>query len=45
LTTLETYYAAHEGRGFPASGRLQYIDHPGYNQDRGPVLLEMLACM
>jgi hypothetical protein len=21
---------------------LQYIDHPGYNQDRGPVLVEML---
>jgi carbohydrate-selective porin OprB len=39
---LETYYTAHLWRGLSASGGLQYIDHPGYNQDRGPVLVEML---
>jgi hypothetical protein len=39
---LETYYTAHIWRGVSASGGLQYIDHPGYNQDRGPVLVEML---
>ena len=38
---LETY-SAHVWRGVSASGGLQYIDHPGYNQDRGPVLVEML---
>src|SRR4029079_16773341 len=39
---IETYYTAHIWRGVAASGGLQYIDHPGYNQDRGPVLVEML---
>jgi high affinity Mn2+ porin len=39
---VETYYTAHLFRGVSASGGLQYIDHPGYNQDRGPVLVEML---
>ena len=39
---LETYYTAHLWRGVSASGGLQYIDHPGYNQDRGPVLVGML---
>jgi carbohydrate-selective porin OprB len=39
---LETYYTAHVWRGLSASGGLQYIDHPGYNKDRGPVLVEML---
>jgi len=39
---LETYYTAHVWRGVSASGGLQYIDHPGYNQDRGPVLVGML---
>ena len=39
---LETYYTAHLWRGVSASGGLQYIDHPGYNRDRGPVLVEML---
>ena len=38
----ETYYTAHLWRGVSASGGLQYIDHPGYNQDRGPVVVEML---
>ena len=39
---IETYYTAHLWRGLSASGGLQYIDHPGYNRDRGPVLVEML---
>ncbi len=39
---LETYYTAHVWRGLSASGGLQHIAHPGYNQDRGPVLVEML---
>jgi high affinity Mn2+ porin len=39
---LETYYTAHLWRGVSASGGLQYVDHPGYNQDRGPVLVAML---
>jgi high affinity Mn2+ porin len=39
---VETYYTAHVWRGVSASGGLQYIDHPGYNRDRGPVLVEML---
>jgi hypothetical protein len=38
----ETYYTAHLWRGLSASGGLQFIDHPGYNRDRGPVLVEML---
>jgi high affinity Mn2+ porin len=40
--TLETYYTTHLWRGLSASGGLQHIDHPGYNRDRGPVLVEML---
>jgi high affinity Mn2+ porin len=39
---VETYYTAHLWRGLSASGGLQYIDHPGYNRDRGPVLVGML---
>ena len=39
---VETYYTAHLWRGLSASGGLQYIDHPGYNGDRGPVFVEML---
>jgi carbohydrate-selective porin OprB len=39
---LETYYTARLWRGLSAAGGLQYIDHPGYNQDRGPVLVRML---
>jgi high affinity Mn2+ porin len=39
---VEMYYTAHLWRGVSASGGLQYIDHPGYNRDRGPVLVEML---
>jgi hypothetical protein len=39
---LETYYTAHMWRGLFASGGLQYIAHPGYNRDRGPVLIGTL---
>src|SRR5450759_1439680 len=39
---IETYYTAHLLRGLSASGGPQSIDHPGYNRDRGPVLVEML---
>jgi high affinity Mn2+ porin len=39
---LETYYTTHIWRGVSASGGLQYIGHPGYNEDRGPVLVGML---
>jgi high affinity Mn2+ porin len=39
---VETYYTAHLWRGVSGSGGVQYIDHPGYNQDRGPVLVTML---
>jgi high affinity Mn2+ porin len=38
---IETYYTAHLLRGLSASGGPQSIDHPGYNRDRGPVLVEM----
>ena len=33
----ETYYTAHLWRGVFASGEIQFIANPGYNQDRGPV--------
>lgn len=36
---LETYYTAHLWRGFFASFDLQSVRNPGYNKDRGPVLL------
>jgi carbohydrate-selective porin OprB len=39
---VETYYTAHLWHGLSASAGLQYIGHPGYNCDRGPVLVEML---
>ena len=39
---VETYYTAPLWRGVSASAGLQYVAHPGYNQDRGPVLIEML---
>jgi carbohydrate-selective porin OprB len=38
---LETYYTLSIWRGVYASGGLQYIVHPGYNRDRGPVLVPM----
>jgi high affinity Mn2+ porin len=36
---VEAYYTAHLWRGVSASAGLQHIAHPGYNQDRGPVLV------
>jgi high affinity Mn2+ porin len=38
----EAYYTARLRRGIAASGGLQFIDHPGYNMERGPVLVGML---
>lgn len=37
---LEGYYNLHAWRGVYYALDMQYIDHPGYNQDRGPVLVE-----
>jgi high affinity Mn2+ porin len=37
---LEGYYNVHAWRGVYYSLDLQFIDHPGYNKDRGPVLVE-----
>ena len=34
---VETYYTAHNWRGLFSSFDFQYVAHPGYNQDRGPV--------
>ncbi len=36
----ETYYTAHLWRGLFASVGAQYLRNPGYNRDRGPVLVE-----
>jgi high affinity Mn2+ porin len=37
---LESYYNMHAWRGVYYAFDLQFIDHPGYNKDRGPVLVE-----
>jgi hypothetical protein len=37
---LEGYYNLHSWRGLYYALDAQYIAHPGYNQDRGPVLVE-----
>ena len=37
---LEGYYNLHAWRGVYYALDLQFIDHPGYNKDRGPVLVE-----
>jgi high affinity Mn2+ porin len=39
---VETYYTAHVWRGVFASFDLQHINNPGYNKDRGPVLVPAL---
>lgn len=39
---LEGYYTFHLWRGVFASVDLQHIDNPGYNRDRGPVLVPSL---
>ena len=36
---LETYYTLHLWRGVFTSFDLQHINNPGYNRDRGPVLV------
>jgi high affinity Mn2+ porin len=36
---LETYYNAHMWRGVYVSPELQWAVHPGYNRDRGPVVV------
>jgi high affinity Mn2+ porin len=39
---VETYYTAHVWRGIYIAPGLQHINNPGYNQDRGPVLVPSL---
>src|SRR5579864_7948187 len=34
---VETYYTLHVWRGIFTALDAQYVDHPGYNRDRGPV--------
>ena len=36
---IETYYTAHVWRGIYLAPDIQYIQNPGYNRDRGPVLV------
>jgi hypothetical protein len=36
---LESYYTAHLWRGVYLAPDVQWVDHPGYNKDRGPVLV------
>jgi high affinity Mn2+ porin len=36
---VETYYTAHVWRGIYVAPGLQHINNPGYNRDRGPVLV------
>jgi hypothetical protein len=36
---IETYYTAHVWRGIYVASGLQHILNPGYNRDRGPVLV------
>lgn len=36
---VESYYTAHLWRGVFASPDLQYVRNPGYNRDRGPVIV------
>src|SRR5215472_15495749 len=36
---LETFYTAHVWRGIYVAPGLQHINNPGYNRDRGPVLV------
>ena len=37
---VESYYNLHAWRGVFYAFDLQFIDHPGYNKDRGPTLIE-----
>lgn len=36
---VETYYTAHVWRGIYVAPGLQHINNPGYNRDRGPVIV------
>ena len=36
---LESYYTLHTGRGVYLSPGLQWINNPGFNHDRGPILI------
>jgi carbohydrate-selective porin OprB len=38
-SVVETYYTAHIWRGLYVAPGLQHIVNPGYNRDRGPVLV------
>ncbi len=38
-TIVETYYTAHLWRGIYVAPGLQHLNNPGYNRDRGPVLV------
>jgi high affinity Mn2+ porin len=40
----ETYYNTHLWRGIFAGFDLQHINNPGYNRDRGPVLVPGFRC-
>ena len=41
-SALETYYTLHAWRGAYPSFGFQYVKNPGYNRDRGPVLVPSL---
>ena len=36
---VESYYTIHAWRGFYVAPQVQHINNPGYNRDRGPVLV------
>jgi high affinity Mn2+ porin len=39
---VETFYTMHVWRGFYPAVGFQYVNHPGYNRDRGPVVAPAL---
>ena len=39
---VESYYTVHLWRGVYPSLGFQYVDHPGYNRDRGPLVAPSL---
>jgi carbohydrate-selective porin OprB len=36
---MEYYYTAHLWRGLYAGPDVQHVNNPGYNRDRGPILI------
>jgi carbohydrate-selective porin OprB len=40
----ETYYTAHILGGLYMAAQISYIDRPGYNRDRGPVVIPGVRC-